>query len=98
MLSARLHNIYLQVFRPTLWNQCGSRKLVAKQCWMTDLREHWFLNKMPCPGKIEYGEKGQRNFQAITWQWISRDAKRAVAQNSHQCQWEDRLETVHNIE
>ena len=43
---------------------------------------------MPCLGETEYGEKGQRNFHAVTWPLISRDAGQAAAlpERSHQCQ------------
>ena len=40
--------------------------------------------------KTEYGEKGQRNFYAVTLPSpISRDTWQAAAQSNHQCQWED---------
>ena len=53
------------------------------------------LPESACLGKTEYGEKGQQNFHAVTWQSISRDAEQAVAHSNHQCQWEDQF---HDIE
>ena len=51
---------------------------------------------MPCLGKTKNGEKGQRNFHAVTWQLpaISRDAGQAAAQINHQYQWEDRFNAI----
>ena len=45
--------------------------------------------EVPCLRKTEYGEKELRNFHAIAWPSISRDAGQAAAQNNHQYQWED---------
>ena len=42
--------------------------------------------QVPCLGVTEYGEKGQRNFHAVTWSSISRDAGQATEQGNHQCQ------------
>ena len=42
--------------------------------------------QVPSLGETAYGEKGQRNFHAVTWQLISRDAGQATAQGNHQCQ------------
>ena len=59
---------------------------------MADLRRRTILNsasqEVPCLGKTEYGEKGQRNSHAVTWLLISCDAGRAAAQSNHQCQWD----------
>ena len=42
--------------------------------------------QVPCLGVTEYGEKGQRNFHAVTWSSISREAGQATAQENNQCQ------------
>ena len=75
---------------------CESRNLDAERCKMTDLRCIMILlartlvsHKVLCLGKWEFEEKGQRNFHAVTWQSISRDAGQATAQSNHQCRWED---------
>ena len=44
--------------------------------------------------KTEYGEKGQRNFHAVTWPSISREAGQATAQENHQCQSKVRFHAV----
>ena len=60
---------------------------------MTNLRCRTILpaqtlvsQQVPCLGVTEYGEKGQRNFHAVTWPSISREAGQATAQENHQCQ------------
>ena len=81
---------------------CELQNLVAERCQMTNLRCRTILpaqtlvsQQVPCLGVTEYGEKGQRNFHAVTWPSISRDARQATAQGNHQCQWEDQF---HDIE
>ena len=60
---------------------------------MTNLRRRSILpaqtlvsQQVPCLEEAEYGEKGQRNFYAVTWSSISRKAGQATAQGNHQCQ------------
>ena len=50
--------------------------------------------QVPCLGVTEYGEKGQRNFHAVTWSSISRDAGQTTAQGNHQCQLEDQVHAI----
>ena len=49
---------------------------------------------MPCLGEAEYGGKGQRNFYAVTWPSISRNAGQATAKGNHQCQSKARFHAV----
>ena len=72
---------------------CDLRNFAAERCQMTNLRCRSILpaqtlvsQQVPCLGETEYGEKGQRNFHAVTWSSISRDAGPATAQGNHQCQ------------
>ena len=71
---------------------CELRNLVAERCRITNLRCRTILpaqtllsQQVPCLGVTEYGEKGQRNFHAVTWLSISRDAVPATAQGNHKC-------------
>ena len=68
---------------------------------MTNLRCRTILpaqtlvsQQVPCLGVTEYGEKGQRNFHAVTWSSISREAGQATAQENHQCQSKVLFHTV----
>ena len=61
---------------------------------MTNLRCRLILpaqtlvsQQIPCLGEAEYGEKGQRNFYAVTW-------GQAIAQGNHQCQSKIRFHAV----
>ena len=44
------------------------------------------FQQVPCLGVTKYGEKGQRNFHAVTWSSISRDAWPASVQENYKCQ------------
>ena len=50
--------------------------------------------QVPCLRVTEYGEKGQRNFHAVTWSSISREAGQATAQENNQCQSKVRFVAV----
>ena len=49
---------------------------------------------VPCLGETEHGEKGQRNFHAVTWPSISGDGGQGTAQGNHQCQSKVRFHDV----
>ena len=53
------------------------------------------LPESACLGKTEYGEKGQQNFHAVTWQSISRDAGQSATHSNHHCQKEDQKKGLH---
>ena len=50
--------------------------------------------QVPCLWETEHGEKGHRNFHAVTWPSISRDAVQGAAQSNHQCQSKVRFHAV----
>ena len=78
-MAAKMFIIF--VFHPTLqMTNLRCRTILPSQTLVSQ--------KMPCLVETEYGEKGQRNFQAVTWPLISRDAGQAAAlpERNHQCQ------------
>ena len=74
------------------------RNLVADLCQMTNLRCRSILpaqtlvsQQVPCLGVAEYGEKGQRNFHAVTWSLISHDAWPATVQGNLNCKCQSKV-------
>ena len=71
---------------------CDLRNFVAERCQMTNLMCSSILpaQTLVSPSALSRGdrkwEKRQRNFHAVTWSSISRDAGPATAQGNHQCQ------------
>ena len=88
----------IKYFHPTLWitKSCcraapDCRFEVQNNPTCTNIS---FSISAPCLGKTEYGEKERRNFYAVTWQSISRDAGQAASQNNHQYQWENPFHAI----
>ena len=80
---------------------CKLRNLVVEMHQMTDLRCRKIIpaqtlvsQQVPCLWETEHGEKGHRNFHAVTWPSISRDAVQGAAQSNHQCQSKVRFHAV----